>query len=60
MKPALENRIRDAIREGMNSTPSAFKNNLDGVIDAIAFQECCTPADARAVWDKHFAITEAN
>lgn len=60
MTPALESRIRDAIRNALAKAPNAIANNLDPALAFIAKGLKCTPAEARAVWDKHFAITEAN
>lgn len=62
MKPALENRIREAIRDSMAKDSSLFSAAvwLNYGLGLVSLDVGCTPAQARAVWDKHFAITEAN
>lgn len=60
MKPALENRIRDAIRTGISRQPNVFRHGLEIALRIVSLSAGCTEAEARAVWDKHFAITEAN
>lgn len=62
MKPALENRIREAIRAELADDPNIFKTALDAAILLVAArsQGEWLESQVRAVWDKYFAITEAN
>lgn len=49
MTPALENRIRDAIREGIAADPNLFRDCLDDAMQWVCQDEGCTPTDVRAV-----------
>lgn len=60
MTPARENRIREAIRNGLMAHPSLYSENLMVALSVVEEAAHCTTTEARAVWDRHFAITDAN